>query len=443
VSSDISSSIAFNPVPGRADEGSVMSTRRDPTAPRDPDLGGRASRRVLFADDDGCILAGVADSLRRAPSRWETRFALGGEAALDLIAAKRFDVVVCDLSMPRVDGVAVLERARELQPDAVRIVLSGGAEPGAALAVTRVAHRYLAKPYREDDLRIAIDRACDLRQLLREEGWRRAAGGVMALPSCPRLYTELTELILDPDATAARAAALVERDVAMSAKVLQLVNSAFFGLGRRVARISEAVHYLGLETLRALVLHAGAFEAFAPRRPIDGFDIAALQCRSHLAARIARRLSPDPRTRDDAFTAGMLHGVGLLVLAKEDPYEFAAAIADARRAATPLHEVEYAHHGSSHAELGAYVLGLWGLPEAIVDGVAHQHRVDRLAGPALDTALVVHAATVLATDLCPDAVATGAGPLDAATLAVAGVADRIPDWRALAATEAVSAHHQT
>jgi HD-like signal output (HDOD) protein/ActR/RegA family two-component response regulator len=416
-----------------------MSSRRAPTPPRDPEPAGRATRRVLFVDDDACILAGVADSLRRAPSGWEIRFALGGEAALDLIAAERFDVIVCDLSMPRVDGVAVLERAREQQPDAVRIVLSGGAGPAAALAVTRVAHRYIAKPYRSDDLRIAIERACELRKLLREEGWRRAAGGVMALPSCPRLYTELTELILDPDATAAHAAALVERDVAMSAKVLQLVNSAFFGPGRRTSRISEAVHYLGLETLRALVLHAGAFEAFAPTRPIDGFDIAALQRRAHLAARIAGRLAPDPRTRDDAYTAGLLHGVGLLVLARQDPYEFAVAIADAQRSATPLHEIEYAHHGSSHAELGAYVLGVWGLPEPIVDGVAHQHRIERLAGPALDTALVVHVATALAGDLCPDAVATGAGALDAATLAAAGVADRVPDWRALAVAEAARA----
>ena len=416
----------------------MTSSSRTTIAARDPSPAGRATRRVLFVDDDPCILAGVADSLRRAPTGWETRFALGGEAALDLIAAERFDVVVCDLSMPLVDGVAVLERAREQQPDAVRIVLSGGAGPTAALEATRVAHRHLAKPYTEHDLRVAVDRACDLRRLLREEGWRRAAGGVMALPSCPRLYTELTELILDPDATAADAATLVERDVAMCAKVLQLVNSAFFGLGRRIARIAEAVHYLGLEPLRALVLHAGAFEAFAPTRAIEGFEIGALQRRSHLAARIARRLAPDPRTRNDAFTAGMLHGVGLLVLARQDPYELAAAIADARRLGTPLHAIEYERHGSSHAELGAYVLGIWGLPEPIVDSIAHQHRIDRLAGPALDTALVVHVATVLAADLCPAALATGAGALDTASLAAAAVVDRVGDWRALAAGEAAA-----
>jgi HD-like signal output (HDOD) protein len=254
----------------------------------------------------------------------------------------------------------------------------------------------------------------------------------MALPSCPRSYTELTELIADPDATAADAAAIVERDVAMTAKVLQLVNSAFFGLGRRVAKIGEAVHYLGLTTLRALVLHAGAFEGFAPTRPIEGFDIGALQRCSHLAARIAQAITDDPRTREDALTASMLHAVGLLVLARDDPYDFAETIADARRAGTPLQRVEYARHGSSHAELGAYVLGLWGLPDAIVEGVAHQHRVARAGGA--DVALAVHVAAALAGELVPEAVAARAGALDTATLPAAGIDDR--PARALAAAAA-------
>src|SRR4051794_19719761 len=276
----------------------MSSSSPTPSVPREHPGTARDPLRVLFVDDDACILGGLADALRRRPPGWDTRFALGGQAALDALSARRFDVVVSDLGMPGLDGITVLERAREQQPEAVRIVLSGGAERGAALAASRVAHRYIAKPFREDDVRTAIDRACRLRSLLREEGWRRAAGGVMALPSCPRIYTELTELVADPDATAADAAAVVERDIAMTAKVLQLVNSAFFGLGRRISRMPEAVQYLGLNTLRALVLHAGASEAFAPTRPIEGFSIAALQHRSHLAARIARaspRTSPRAR----------------------------------------------------------------------------------------------------------------------------------------------------
>ena len=125
-----------------------MSSSPAPFVPRESADTARDPLRVLFVDDDACVLGGLADSLRRRPTGWDARFALGGQAALVVVGGRRFDVVVSDLSMPRVNGIAVLERARELQPDAVRIVLSGGAGPGVALEVTRVAHRYLAKPYR-------------------------------------------------------------------------------------------------------------------------------------------------------------------------------------------------------------------------------------------------------------------------------------------------------
>jgi HD-like signal output (HDOD) protein len=396
-------------------------------------------KRVLFVDDEPQMLSGLQRLLRPQRHEWEMKFAEGGEQALVALDETPYDVIVTDMRMPGMDGVTLLEQVKDQWPQMVRIILSGYTELEATLRTVPVAHQFLTKPCDPDRLKDVVERACALQSLLNREALRATIAQMGDLPSQPGVYLALAEALADPATSMADVAQLIEQDIAMSAKCLQLVNSAFFGLGRRVARIQEAVHYLGLETLRALVLHAGAFEAFAPTRPIDGFEISALQRRSHLAARIARRLAPDARARDDAFTAGMLHGIGLLVLARQDPYEFGAAIAEAQRAGAALHEVEYAHHGSSHAELGAYVLGIWGLPEPIVDGVAHQHRIARLAGPALDTPLAVHVATVLAAERCPEAVATPAGALDAATLAAAGAADRVVGWRALAAGESALA----
>src|SRR4051795_8050115 len=143
-----------------------MSSSPTPIVPRNPREAARDPLRVLFVDDDACVLGGLADALRRRPAGWDARFALGGQAGIDVIGAQRFDVVVSDLSMPGVDGVDVLTRAREAQPDAVRIVLSGGAEPGAARAATPVPPRYPPKPFREEDVRTAVDRAWRLRSLL-------------------------------------------------------------------------------------------------------------------------------------------------------------------------------------------------------------------------------------------------------------------------------------
>src|SRR4051795_4751459 len=164
--------------------------------------------------------------------------------------------------------------------------------------------------------------------------------------------------------------------------------------------------------------------------------MGALQRRSYLAARISQRIAADAPTREEAFTASMLHAVGLLVLAQSDPYELGEVIAAARERGVPLQSVEYEWRGSSHAELGAYVLGMWGLPDTIVEGGAHQHRAERIFAPVHDPALVVHVASALAAKLVPDAVAAPAGALDDATLAAAGLTKHVTGWRTLATAEA-------
>jgi HD-like signal output (HDOD) protein len=361
-------------------------------------------RRVLFVDDEPQILEGLRDATRSLRRAWQMQFALGGAEALELVAAEPFDVVVSDMRMPGIDGAAVLARVRELRPDAVRVVLSGYSEVAAALRAAEVAHLSLTKPCTPDVLRATIERACGLQELVTGERDRRAAAGLSALPSAPDTFLALRRAAADPETTAGEVAAIVERDVAMSAKVLQLVNSAFFGLGRQVESIEEAVRYLGLAVLKALVASEGAFTAFAPARPVAGFDIASLQRHSALTGHIARRMLPDKERAEAAFTAGMLHDVGELVLAGE------------RRT------------GADHAALGAYVLGLWGLPHAVVEAVAFHHAPARLQPAELDVVVAVHVADHLAHRVA----GAEPPPLDEPLLARLGVLDRLGEWRAAA-----------
>jgi hypothetical protein len=100
----------------------------------------------------------------------------------------------------------------------------------------------------------------------------------------------------------------------------------------------EAVVYLGISPLRAIVLSAGAFRAFTPSRPIDGFSVDALELHSACVARLAGQPLPGKREAEEAFTAGMLHDVGKLILAAHHPDELAALLAAARDSARPLHD---------------------------------------------------------------------------------------------------------
>src|SRR5208337_2001432 len=241
-------------------------------------------RRVLFVDDEPRILEGLRRMLRPQRHEWEMAFAPGGEAALALMEASPFDVIVSDMRMAGMDGATLLCRVRELYPQMVRIVLSGHTELSTALRVVPVAHQFLAKPCDAEMLRVAIERACHLKALLHDDSIRRTVGALCELPSLPRTYHALTLALADPDTSIQRIAGIVELDVGISTKVLQLVNSAFFGIARSITNIQNAVSYLGISTLKSLVLSVEVFRVFTPKRHLEGFSLEDLQRHARLTS---------------------------------------------------------------------------------------------------------------------------------------------------------------
>jgi HD-like signal output (HDOD) protein/ActR/RegA family two-component response regulator len=392
-------------------------------------------RRVLFVDDDQYVLDGLRDLLRGERAEWDMVFALGGRAALRELETGPFDVVVSDMRMPEIDGASLLRAVQERHPETVRIVLSGQTDIEGALQAVPVAHQFLAKPCDRDELRGAIARACLTQALLADSSVRGAAGGAESLPSAPSLYSRLVAASADPETTMDDIGSLVESDIAMCAKVLQLVNSAFFGLGRQISSARDAVVYLGMAPLRALVLSAGAFRAFTPAAHIEGFSVDALEAHSALVARVAAEMLPDRHESAEAFTAGVLHDVGTLILAVQRPDKLAAVIAAARDEGRPRHALEQEQLGVTHAEVGAYLLSLWRLPPIIVEAVEHHHapRLRELAG--LDPGAAVYIADrLVAEQEAAHADHRPCEPIDEEYLARLGVIDRLDGWRQVAAS---------
>jgi putative nucleotidyltransferase with HDIG domain len=387
--------------------------------------------RILFVDDDPSLIEGLRDSLRSQRKVWRMRFVLGGEAALAELEREPADVVVSDMRMPGIDGCELLARVQTAHPGAVRIILTG--EPGfkAELRTVAVAHRVLAKPCDTATLRATITQACELQALITDEKVRALVHGTGRLPSPPDVVTRLNVVLADPEGSLSGAAALIESDVAVSAKVLQLVNSGFFGLPRRVTSINEATVYLGVETLRALVTSAAVFEHLSPVSAIPGFSLEQLEAHSRLTSAIAGQLLPG----DDAATAataGLLHDIGQLLLARHNPDALCNALESARVTGRRLDEAELELLGTTHAEVGAALLAVWGLPHQVVEAVANHHRPDRAPERQLDATLAVHIADALAHEAMGDRPAE-LEPL----LAGLGLAERLPEWRA-AAAEAVA-----
>lgn len=392
--------------------------------------GSRAA--VLFVDDEPLVLRGLERMLRPERDRWEMRFAASAEEALRLMAESPFDAVVSDLRMPGMDGAEFLARVMERSPQTVRIVLSGEMDRGLIFKTVQCAHQYLAKPCQPDALKSALERALALRRMMGDRRLRSLLPQLSSLPSLPALYFEILAEIQAPNASFKRVGELIARDVSLSAKMLQIVNSAFFGLPRRIANIAEAVSLLGFDTVKGLVLSVKVFSQFEvgriPARWLE--ELWRHSSRVGLFARgIAASEKLPQRALDEAFTAGLLHDVGKLIFAQNFPDAAVEMIAAATT--RPLWELESERFGVSHAELGAYLLSLWGIGEEVVAALAHHHRPPESGTPGRVVG-VVYAANALAHRLVPgDEPGAPSAQLGLEVCRLLNIAGRVSAWEAV------------
>lgn len=350
----------------------------------------------MFVDDDPQVFEQLQRMLAPERDNWEVSFAPDGDAALLLLSATPYDVIVSDLRMPRMNGATLLGSVRERWPGVVRIILSGQAEMEESLRAVPVAHQCLLKPCDPKMLRLAIGRATNVSELLNSKLLAGIVGSVQDLPVMPRSYFELRDALSNPNYSLKKVVHIVEQDVGVSAKILQLVNSAFFGLPKEITSVQMAVTYIGAEMLQNLVLSAGVFRVFEKGRDLKGFSFEDLHMHSQLTAKIAGRILPASPMRDAVIVAGLLHDIGKLVLATRSAQHFARSIEESRVSKIPLYEAEQKLMGVTHAEVGAYLLGLWGLPAPIMEAVANHHVPGRIPHMMLDNVGAVHIANVMA-----------------------------------------------
>ena len=383
--------------------------------------------KVLFVDDEPQVLHGIQRALYRLSDQWIIATAGSGKEALAELAREPYDAIVTDMRMPEMDGAALLQEVEKRYPRMVRIVLSGYTELEATLRTVPVAHQFLTKPCSPEVIEEVVERAFSLQALLADEAVRDVVGRIETLPSVPHIYSELTKALADPASDVDTVADILAQDPAMSAKVLQLVNSAFFFRGTQCSDVRHAVMRLGFTMIKNLALSVEVFRTPVSLSTAPGFSIEALQQHSLRTASLAGQLLPDKRQSEDAFMAGMLHDIGKLIQAASMPEEFSRIWGEARATGRTLHEVELETLGVSHAEIGGYLLGLWGLPYPIVEAVTNHHDPGRV--PRRTSAGVLEA--VWAANRLVQG-----KEVDGAAAAELGVEDRLDSWNQAAAEAA-------
>jgi CheY-like chemotaxis protein len=344
--------------------------------------------RVLFVDDEPRILDGLRRSLRGKRGEWEMSFVTSGAEALRALRDTPHDVVVSDMRMPGMDGAELLTHVSRRHPEVARVVLSGHTEPAAAIKVAVAGHRFLTKPSDPESVVTVIEQLLVLTSGTHPAQARRIAGGVRSLPTLPAHVDRLSALLRDPEVELSSAIRAASHDVGLTAKLLQLSNSAFFGARARGVSMDSVVNAVGLPTVQALFSAGQLLWSSTEWRP-EAEGHLGIAWRHAVATACLVGSIASPANRPHAQAAALLQDVGRFVcLAGQQDDDWGPALDPA---ATVCGGVPY-------RDVGVELLHLWGLPRPVVTAVAERDVPHRVAAAGLGVTGAVRAAHLLLQD---------------------------------------------
>jgi HD-like signal output (HDOD) protein len=393
-----------------------------------------SKKKILFVDDEANVLEGLKRMLRGMRAEWSVAFASGGIEALILLKREPFDVVVTDMRMPDLDGAELLSTVRQLFPHISRIILTGDCGREALLRLIPVAHRHLTKPCDPTLLKDTLQRVCSLKDLLAQDRLQHLVSRLQTIPSLPAIYHEVIQELGSAEPSLHKIGQLVSRDMGMAARIIQVVNSALFGVRTKVVNPTQAVILLGTEMTKMMIVATNIFSQFS-ERDLEPFSLHAIWEHSlgmsMLARRIAQAERADDFVVDCATLAGLLQNVGVLMLAGNEPATYKKVLARQAAEGISLAVAERNEFGVSHGELGAHLLALWGFPDPVIEAVAWHHQPAGCPGSTFHALTATHVAAYLASQR-REAGQMNDMELDIGYLEKLGIAPRLEDWRALA-----------
>lgn len=395
------------------------------------------NKHILFVDDTENVISGIQRQLRPYREQWQLYFATSGKQALELMQRQPIDLIVSDMMMPEMRGDELLAKVAAAYPGTVRMILSGYADEASVRLGLEVAHQYLAKPCSTEILRETICQIFKIQACVANPRIAAEVGEASQLPSLPKIYHELNAAIGDERATSAQIAGIFAKDMVLSAKLLHLVNSPYFGLQRTVSNLTDAINLVGLKKLNSLVLSVHVKTAFPVDDPAMERYMDYLWQDAGRVAELARLIALSEQQGEDrpdqAYLGGLLHNMGLLIFMSRGGDKLQTLMQQTVNSDTPIAELERSIFGFTRAEAAAYVLSLWKIPPRIIESILLQNTPSDSEYDGVNALTAVHVASCL---LKPS-VMRGCDrlfdmALDLAYLQRIGKLDRIGEWRMLA-----------
>ena len=387
--------------------------------------------RIIFVDDEPVILELLQLSLSSMKGEWEATMAQSAEEVLALMEKNPADVVVSDMNLPGMSGGQLLNEIMRRYPATIRIILSGYGDTEQVMRCVGATHQFLAKPFKLSELKAALKRIRGLKDRIASPEIRKVVARKEYLPTLPAVYFRILEALQEAESSVETIAKAVATDPGLTTKILQLVNSAFLGYGGQVSSAEEAILLLGTGTIRSLALTLRMFSAFDISQP-EKRSLERVWNHSVRVGRLAQRIAKveggDDKLAEEAFTAGLLHDIGKLALADNSALGYVELMARAEEVKRPLIEIEREAFQATHAEVGAYLLDLWGLPLPLVEAVALHHEPGKTDAPCFNSLTAVHVANALESEASmPESLSQG---LDLQYLDRLGLQSRLDAWRA-------------
>ncbi|GKS57377.1 signal transduction protein [Nitrospira sp.] len=388
-------------------------------------------KKLLFVDDEQWVLDFLRMSLRTLANEWQMEYVLSAEEGLRLLAESIYDVVLADIHLTGMSGIQLLHEVKKRYPQTVRIAFSGAAGQDSVGHALKVAHQVLPKPLTPGMLRASLTRACALRDQVTNDSVERLVSGIRDLPTIPTLYEELLGVLESQDSSAERVANVIARDPGMTANLLRVANSVYFNLRNSITSPTQAVALLGVENVKSMVL---GFKVVHDVKRSSGNQSEVQEVWRHgfavatHARTIASMEDVGSVVIENAFLAGLLHDIGRLVLQTNLPKEYAAVAALTKEKGVSVSQAERDVFGTTHAQVGAYLLGKWGLRDCIVEAVAFHHEPMLCLQPGFSVLAAIHVANAWdqeATTSYSDPPA-----LDRVYIEHAGLISQLPRWRA-------------
>lgn len=396
-----------------------------------------SKKTILFVDDSDLIIDGIKRQLRPMRNQWEIFYANSGPEALELMSRQPIDLIVSDMMMPQMRGDQLLKQVRETYPGTVRMILSGYADEETLKSGLEAAHQFLSKPCTPEALREVISQIFKIQTCLSNPRIANSLGDAQHLPSLPKVYDELKQAIADENATARDIADIFARDMILSAKLLHLVNSPYFGLNRKISSLTEAINLIGVKKLNSLVLSVHLRNSF----PVDNPDIERYMeylwqdaCRvADLARLIAQSERQEGDRPDQAYLGGLLHNMGLLIFMSRGGEKFNQLLARIKHTQVPVPELEKEVYGFNRSEAAAYLLSLWKIPPRVIESILLQSNPNDSDYNGVNALTAVHvAACLLKPSVMQDYDRLFDMKLDVDYLKRIDKLDRLEAWQSLA-----------